>query len=57
MGAEFVLHPFIEAPCSPPEADYGECARWSIFKLDMENGEGKIVYFRRQFFTQLSKLT
>ncbi|MGD9272199.1 MAG: hypothetical protein PVH08_14085, partial [Syntrophobacterales bacterium] len=22
---------FIEAPCSPPQADYGECARWSIF--------------------------
>ncbi len=21
-----------EAPCSPPLADYGECARWSIFK-------------------------
>jgi hypothetical protein len=20
-----------EAPCSPPQADYGECARWSIF--------------------------
>ena len=36
--------PRIEAPCSPPQADYGECARWSIFKPLRLPG-GTLIFF------------